>query len=188
MSRKEGCKARLEATTTSGILYLFGQGKVELLNFEKWCQWSPCSNCSHSTYFIRLSEICQWSLKCYCFCLCCFFSLQTGRNRPPVWPSGFDSESNTFLLLNFDLVDLFKTSFQVRVVRTKPITCSQTQTWASNEPMRRGSFVTCHWRQARENARERHVITSCFLSYWLSKCCNVFLNQSQRIVNQLKPK
>ena len=28
MGRKEGCKGRLEATTTSDILYLFGQANV----------------------------------------------------------------------------------------------------------------------------------------------------------------
>ena len=60
-----------------------------------------------------------------------------------------------------------------------------------SEPMRHRSFVTCHWRKARENsrekAREQRVITFCLLSYWLSKWCKVFFNQSHSLCTAAPP-
>ena len=53
MGAKDCCNRRLEATTISEILHLFGQGNLTFIreksrNFENWCLWQPCK------------QICNW--------------------------------------------------------------------------------------------------------------------------------
>jgi len=104
-------------------------------------------------------------------------------------PRDLTRKVRLFCCLILNKVDLIKASFQLRVVRAKPITSTHANT---NVSVTRSQWevevFACHWRQARENARERLGITFCSLSYRLSKWRKVFLNQSQRVVNQLKPK
>ena len=71
-------------------IFNFYQGKVRPGNFES----DVCG--SHVVQLTFYAFHCNSSIKFQNLLFVCFFSLQTGRNRPPVWPSGFDSESKTF--------------------------------------------------------------------------------------------